>query len=113
MTETCFSRCIDNMYSRTLDDNEAECVEDCSSKFVKFNHKLMQNFVIAQTEIVSKRIADAEQQQAVLNSQSQLQNSEANQPSAENIGSVSVQNQNESSRELLPENTNSEITTVS
>ncbi|KAJ8933019.1 hypothetical protein NQ314_014258 [Rhamnusium bicolor] len=59
MTEICFARCIDNVNSRILDQNEINCVDDCSSKFVKFNNKLMQNFVTAQTNIVNKRVEEA------------------------------------------------------
>ncbi|XP_018571276.1 mitochondrial import inner membrane translocase subunit Tim10B [Anoplophora glabripennis] len=62
MSEICFARCIDNMNSRKLSEDEITCVEDCSSKFVKFNNKLMQNFVKAQTEIVNKRVEEAEKQ---------------------------------------------------
>ncbi|KAJ8955473.1 hypothetical protein NQ318_003573 [Aromia moschata] len=63
MTEICFSRCIYNINSRNLDQNEVNCVDDCSPKFIKFNNKLMQNFVKAQTDIVNKRVEEAEKQQ--------------------------------------------------
>lgn len=80
MSEICFARCIDNVNSRKLSENEIACVEDCSSKFVKFNNKLMQNFVKAQTEIVNKRVEEAEKQKKLESSstqldQNQLQNS--------------------------------------
>ncbi|VEN58637.1 unnamed protein product [Callosobruchus maculatus] len=67
MTEMCFSRCVDNINSRKLDDQEIECVEDCSMKFVKYNNRLMQNFVVAQQEVVSKRVAEVEAQQQLQN----------------------------------------------
>lgn len=56
----CFGRCINNVNSRNLDNGEIECVEDCSMKFIKFNNRLMQNFVIAQQKIVSNRMAEME-----------------------------------------------------
>ncbi|KAG5866004.1 hypothetical protein JTB14_020636 [Gonioctena quinquepunctata] len=69
MTEMCFSRCIDNINTRDLSNNEIACVEDCSAKFIKFNNKLMQNFVNAQTEIVNKRAAEFEKQQLEMEKQ--------------------------------------------
>lgn len=66
MTETCFSKCIDNINSRKLDPNEILCIEDCSSKFIKFNHRLMGTFVEVQNVIVNQRIKDVEEQQAKL-----------------------------------------------
>ncbi|XP_056646094.1 mitochondrial import inner membrane translocase subunit Tim10 B [Diorhabda sublineata] len=66
MTEMCFKRCVDNVNSRTLDGQEAECIEDCSSKFIKYNNRLMQNFVHVQTELVNKRVAEVEKQQSNL-----------------------------------------------
>ncbi|CAH1103240.1 unnamed protein product [Psylliodes chrysocephalus] len=72
MTEMCFKRCINNVNTRDLDQDEIECIEDCSSKFIKYNNKLMQNFVVAQTDIVNKRVADAEK----LQQESQIENLE-------------------------------------
>ncbi|XP_044749854.1 mitochondrial import inner membrane translocase subunit Tim10 B [Coccinella septempunctata] len=66
MTETCFSKCVDNINSRKLDPNEIDCIEDCSSKFIKFNHRLMGTFMEAQSIIVNQRIKDVEEQQAKL-----------------------------------------------
>ncbi|CAG9855156.1 unnamed protein product [Phyllotreta striolata] len=63
MTEMCFQRCVNNVNSSRLDQDEIECIEDCSAKFIKCNNKLMQHFMEAQTEIVNKRIADVERQQ--------------------------------------------------
>nr|CAH7761492.1 unnamed protein product [Callosobruchus chinensis] len=80
MTEMCFSRCVNNINSRKLDEEEIECVEDCSMKFVKYNNRLMQNFVVAQQEVVSKRVAEAEAQQQ------QLQNESYSQAEQQNIG---------------------------
>ncbi|XP_030750464.1 mitochondrial import inner membrane translocase subunit Tim10B [Sitophilus oryzae] len=63
MTEMCFKRCVDNMYTRKLDQDEIACVDDCSQKFIYFNNKLMQNFIQAQTEKANLRAKEAEEQQ--------------------------------------------------
>ncbi|XP_076261526.1 translocase of inner membrane 9b [Rhynchophorus ferrugineus] len=70
MTEMCFKRCIDNLNSRKLDPHELACVEDCSQKFILYNNKLMQNFVRAQSEIMNKRMKEAEEQ-SMLDSEEQ------------------------------------------
>lgn len=61
MTEKCFAQCINNTNSRQLDIDEIECVDGCALKFIKFNNKLMGNFVKVQTAINYKRIKEAEE----------------------------------------------------
>ncbi|XP_063928229.1 mitochondrial import inner membrane translocase subunit Tim10 B [Zophobas morio] len=61
MTERCFYRCIENTNSRHLTPSEIECSEECATKFIKFNNKLMMNFVNRQNDIMSRRIKEAEQ----------------------------------------------------
>lgn len=63
MTEMCFQRCVVNINVRKLDAEEISCVDSCVEKFITYNNKLMQNFVRAQSVLLNKRIADAEQQQ--------------------------------------------------
>lgn len=58
MTEICFRQCVDNFNRRVLEDDETRCVEDCASKFVKYNNKLMSSFVKTQTLIVNKRLQE-------------------------------------------------------
>ncbi|CAH1955623.1 unnamed protein product [Acanthoscelides obtectus] len=99
MTEMCFSRCVDNINSRKLDDQEIECVEDCSMKFVKYNNRLMQNFVVAQQEVVNKRVAEATKAQ-----QQQLENEsnipEAKQQNVPDISGMIDSNQSEQNTNL-------------
>ncbi|ENN74159.1 mitochondrial import inner membrane translocase subunit Tim10 B [Dendroctonus ponderosae] len=63
MTEMCFQRCVVNIHVRKLDAEETTCVDGCVQKFITYNNKLMQNFVRAQSVLLNKRIAEAEQQQ--------------------------------------------------
>ncbi|KAL3267104.1 hypothetical protein HHI36_011244 [Cryptolaemus montrouzieri] len=69
MTETCFGKCVDNLNSRILNPNEKECIEDCASKFIKFNHKLMSTFVEVQSLIVNRRMKEVEEQSQMMASQ--------------------------------------------
>ncbi|KAK9876541.1 hypothetical protein WA026_013915 [Henosepilachna vigintioctopunctata] len=62
MTDTCFGKCVDNLYSRQLEPNELSCIEDCASKFIKFNSKIMTTFVEVQNTIVQRRMKDMEEQ---------------------------------------------------
>lgn len=58
VSEACFRHCVDNFNARILDEDEGGCVEGCASKFIKYNHKVMGDFVKAQTVIVNKRMED-------------------------------------------------------
>lgn len=48
--------------SRQLSTSEVDCVDKCATKFVKFNQKLMMNFMRAQNDVVGKKIKLAEEQ---------------------------------------------------
>lgn len=65
MSEICFKHCIDNFNSRTLDPNEAYCVESCAAKFINYNHRMMNDFVKRQTDIVNKRIGQVTAEDAL------------------------------------------------
>ena len=54
----CFKRCVDNLNSRSLDNEEI--------KFISYNNKLMQHFVEVQGKIMNKRVQEAEEQQKQL-----------------------------------------------
>lgn len=73
LTERCFAKCVYSLQTRSLESDEAECVNSCSSKFIKFNNKLMQNFVVAQTEVVNKRNKEFEEQQRLAEQQNAAQ----------------------------------------
>ncbi|KAK4872097.1 hypothetical protein RN001_016221 [Aquatica leii] len=60
LSEQCFKRCVDNLNSRTLDQNEIECVDSCSEKFIKINHRFMAIYVENQQLVVTRRMKEAE-----------------------------------------------------
>ncbi|RZC37380.1 zf-Tim10 DDP domain containing protein [Asbolus verrucosus] len=62
MTERCFYKCIEHTNSRQLSPSEIECADKCAVKFIRYNNKLMMNFVRRQNDIVSRRVKEAEQQ---------------------------------------------------
>ncbi|KAF5303225.1 hypothetical protein FQR65_LT08305 [Abscondita terminalis] len=64
LSEQCFKRCIDNLNSRSLDQNEMECVDSCSEKFIKINHRFMAIYVENQQLLVNRRIKEAEAAEA-------------------------------------------------
>ncbi|CAH0562730.1 unnamed protein product [Brassicogethes aeneus] len=66
LTERCFKKCVDQIQRRELDQNEVACVENCSTKFIKYNNKLMGNFVVSQTALVNKRTKEMEEEQKKL-----------------------------------------------
>ncbi|KAB0793570.1 hypothetical protein PPYR_09099 [Photinus pyralis] len=60
LSHTCFKRCIDNLNTRNLDDNEIKCVEDCAEKFIRLNHRFMAIYVEHQQVLVNRRMKEAE-----------------------------------------------------
>ncbi|KAF2879186.1 hypothetical protein ILUMI_26986 [Ignelater luminosus] len=62
LSEMCFKNCVVSFNSRLLEDSEEKCVEDCSAKFIKLNHRFMAIYTEYQQIIVNKRIKEAEEQ---------------------------------------------------
>ncbi|CAH1377866.1 unnamed protein product [Tenebrio molitor] len=71
MTERCFYKCTEHMNSRELSPTEVDCTEKCAMKFIKYNNKLMMNFVRSQSDIMTRRMKEAEQQQQLLDNNNQ------------------------------------------
>ncbi len=44
ISEDCFKKCVYNMTTRNLDDEEANCISTCVQKHVNVNHKTMECF---------------------------------------------------------------------
>ncbi|XP_059621172.1 mitochondrial import inner membrane translocase subunit Tim10B [Phlebotomus argentipes] len=63
LTEHCFTKCVDNFYSRTISANETRCVENCFGKFTNVNQKILGVYIGVQQEINARRIAEIEAQQ--------------------------------------------------
>lgn len=82
-TEACFSRCVDNFNSRKLADEEVnistffdtcetiyihtkksifqlKCAEVCAGKYINYLNKVMSSYIVAQQDIVIKRIAESQ-----------------------------------------------------
>lgn len=83
ITQVCFEQCVDNFNRRSLEEDEVKCVEDCASKFIKYNNKLMSNFVKTQNIIVNKKIQEAASMQELTNDQTQTQTVDEKQTSEE------------------------------
>lgn len=66
VSEACFRQCVDNFNGRVLDEDETSCVEGCASKFIKYNHRVMGDFVKAQTAVVNKRMQDQAAQNVIV-----------------------------------------------
>lgn len=58
MSETCFTNCVDNFNTRSLDLNEEQCVERCMGKYINFNHRILSIYAESQEKIMKKRIED-------------------------------------------------------
>ncbi|KAF7236588.1 Mitochondrial import inner membrane translocase subunit Tim10 B [Varanus komodoensis] len=60
MTEACFQRCVSNLNYRALARDEESCLDNCASKLVRSNHRLMAAYVQLMPSIVQRRISDYE-----------------------------------------------------
>ncbi|KAI9565569.1 hypothetical protein GHT06_009361 [Daphnia sinensis] len=60
MSETCFTRCVNTFQTRELTEDEDRCVELCSNKNIRVNHKIMSVYMEVQPLIVQKRIEEME-----------------------------------------------------
>ncbi|KAK7790647.1 hypothetical protein R5R35_006540 [Gryllus longicercus] len=77
ISESCFTRCVNNFNERELSLDEAKCVEFCAGKHVKMNHKVMEVYMEVQSVITNKRIEE------IQNAQAQLDNKVTNESSQE------------------------------
>ena len=64
MSELCFNRCVINLNSRQLSEEEAACTDVCAEKAMKFNNRLMKVFVVEQPLATERRMAEAEKDAA-------------------------------------------------
>lgn len=62
ITERCFNSCVDNLFSRRVEQNENECVAVCVDKFAKVNQRMMTTYVEVQSAINEKRMKEYEAQ---------------------------------------------------
>merc|ERR1712168_423103 len=69
ITEACFARCVSNLGYKELTSLERECADNCGSKYINGNHRLMATFLGIQQTRQQAIIENAEQQQ--LNEQNQ------------------------------------------
>ncbi|EFX79889.1 hypothetical protein DAPPUDRAFT_52086, partial [Daphnia pulex] len=60
MSETCFTRCVNTFQTRELTEDEDKCVEMCSTKNIRVNHKIMSVYMEVQPLIVQKRVEEME-----------------------------------------------------
>jgi len=58
ISESCFTRCVNTFQTRDLTDIENQCVEQCTNKNVRVNHKVMAIYMEVQPLIVQKRIEE-------------------------------------------------------
>lgn len=62
ITERCFNTCVDNLFSRRVEDNEDSCIAFCVDKFAKTNQRMMTTYIEVQSSINEKRMQEYENQ---------------------------------------------------
>lgn len=66
MAEMCFNHCIENFNCRELTTSEEKCIENCSSKSLGVNQKLMMTYIEVQPDIMNKRAEELQRQQNIV-----------------------------------------------
>ncbi|KAG9263661.1 mitochondrial import inner membrane translocase subunit Tim10 B [Astyanax mexicanus] len=64
MTEICFQRCTANFNYRNLTMDEERCVDNCASKLIRSNHRLMGTYVKLMPAMVQRRMEEMESKAA-------------------------------------------------
>ncbi|XP_053312159.1 mitochondrial import inner membrane translocase subunit Tim10 B [Spea bombifrons] len=62
MTEICFTRCARNLNYRVMTMDEERCLDNCASKLIRSNHRLMAAYVGLMPSVVQRRMAELENQ---------------------------------------------------
>jgi len=73
MSEICFNRCIVNLNSRNLSEEEAACSDVCVSKQMKFNQKAMGVYMVEQPKMLEKKMETAQKESEAMMKQMQEQ----------------------------------------
>merc|ERR1711946_12858 len=60
MSENCFNRCVNTFQSRDIAEDEMNCVDICTNKHVRVNHKMMSVYMEVQPLIMQKRMEEME-----------------------------------------------------
>jgi len=61
-TERCFRDCVVDLNQRDLTVDEDKCLDECTTKLTKFNHRLLSTFMVEQPLIIQKKIETAEKE---------------------------------------------------
>ncbi|XP_053988774.1 mitochondrial import inner membrane translocase subunit Tim10 B-like [Hylaeus volcanicus] len=77
ISETCFKRCMNTLFSREISVDEDVCLSKCLEKHINGNHKMMEIFMEIQPILVQKRIEEVQKAQAALESQIEVQKAES------------------------------------
>jgi len=70
-TERCFRDCIVDLSRRDLTTEEDKCLDDCTTKLTKLNHRLLGTFMVEQPRFTQKKIEEAEKTAAKLQAMQQ------------------------------------------
>ena len=62
MSELCFQRCVINLNSRQLTQEEQACTDVCAEKQMKFNNRIMSVYLKEQPIATERKLKEAEEQ---------------------------------------------------
>lgn len=62
ITERCFNHCVVDLHHRNVDSGEDKCLNDCTSKVAKLNHRVLSTFMVEQPRIVQQKMETAQKE---------------------------------------------------
>merc|ERR1712062_126354 len=62
-TEKCFRQCVVDFNHRDVSPTEDKCINECTSKLVNTNHRILATFMEEQPRIIERKTAEAQKQQ--------------------------------------------------
>ncbi|XP_017889308.1 mitochondrial import inner membrane translocase subunit Tim10 B-like [Ceratina calcarata] len=74
MSETCFKSCVSSFLSRDMSTEEAQCIQNCSSKHINANHRIMEIFMEVQPAINRRNMEELRRAQSTLEAAQNEQN---------------------------------------
>jgi len=60
MSENCFNRCVNTFQTRDVTEEETNCIDLCTNKHVRVNHKIMAVYMEVQPLVMQRRVEEME-----------------------------------------------------
>ena len=91
-TERCFNHCVIDLHSRKVNSEEEKCLNDCTTKTSKLQHRLVNAFMVEQPRITQQKIEKAQKEAEAMMKQLEAQGISAENMSPEEMAQKMMEN---------------------